>query len=124
MVPVTWMLANPRWSRSGVAPAGTRRKTGGYRWRSRRVVPEKPASRAFRHGPVSREPRGFRSAGRLRQRYPSVWLIPLAPDDQHLVGGGLEGEAQAEQAVEGGGGRAAPGEPAHELVEVGLQVLL
>src|SRR3954454_6254094 len=28
------------------------------------------------------------------------WLIPLTPGDQHLVGGGLEGEADAEQAVE------------------------
>src|SRR3954451_22102076 len=46
-----------------------------------------------------------------------LWLIPLAPDDQHLVGGGLEGEAEAEQAVEGGGGRAPAVEPEHELVE-------
>src|SRR4051812_49645496 len=45
------------------------------------------------------------------------WLIPLAPGDQHPVGGGLEGEAQAEQAVEGGGGRAPAVEPEHELVE-------
>ena len=30
------------------------------------------------------------------------WLMPLAPADQHLVGGGLEGEAQAEEPVERG----------------------
>jgi len=35
MVSVMKMLANPRWSRPRVAPAGVRRKTGGYRWRSR-----------------------------------------------------------------------------------------
>src|SRR3954452_3492771 len=53
-----------------------------------------------------------------------VWLIPLAPDDQHLVGGGLEGEAEAEEPVEGSGWVAPAVEPEHELVEVGLQVLL
>src|SRR3954470_303843 len=50
------------------------------------------------------------------------WLIPLVPAHPHLVGGGLEGEAQAEQTVEGGGGRAPAVEPEHELVEVGLEV--
>src|SRR3954449_8189132 len=53
---------------------------------------------------------------------PSRWLIPLAPADQHLVGGGLEGEAQAEQALEGGGRVVSAVEPEHELVEVGLEV--
>src|SRR4051794_7605234 len=52
------------------------------------------------------------------------WLIPLAPADQHPVGGGLEGEAQAEETVEGGGGCAAAVEPEHELVQVGLEVPL
>src|SRR3954447_25158175 len=51
-----------------------------------------------------------------------VWLIPLAPDDQHLVGGGLEGEAEAEQSVERGVRGAPAVEPEHELVEVGLEV--
>src|SRR4051794_4762380 len=50
---------------------------------------------------------------------PVKWLIPLAPAGQHLVGGGLEGEAEAEQAVERGGGVAPAVEPEHELVEVG-----
>src|SRR3954462_237081 len=30
--------------------------------------------------------------------YPAGPLLPLAPSDQHPVGGGLEGEAEAEQA--------------------------
>src|SRR3954467_8776175 len=47
------------------------------------------------------------------------WLIPLAPADQHLVGGGLEGEAEAEQALEGGGGVVPALEPEDELVEGG-----
>src|SRR5215204_7422027 len=51
-------------------------------------------------------------------------LIPLAPADQHLVGGGLEGSGEAEQALEGGGWRAPSVEAKDELVEVGLQVLL
>src|SRR3954453_14655108 len=51
------------------------------------------------------------------------WLIPLAPADQDVVGGGLEGEAEAEQALEGGGGRPAATEAEDELVEVRLQVL-
>src|SRR4051812_5173439 len=50
-------------------------------------------------------------------------LLPLAPADQHLVGGGLEGEAEAEQALEGGGGVAPAVEPEGELVQVGLEVL-
>ena len=41
---------------------------------------------------------------RFRLLVSAEWLIPLVPADQHLVGGGLEGEAQAEQTVEGGGG--------------------
>src|SRR6476620_10436454 len=59
--------------------------------------PRKPASHAFRHGPVSRERPGFRSAGRLRQRYPPEWLIPLAPVALSVVperaGGGWDGRA-------------------------------
>src|SRR4051812_26607784 len=51
------------------------------------------------------------------------WLIPLAPADQDVVGGGLEGEAEAEQALEGGGGRPAAIEAEDELVEIRLQVL-
>src|SRR4051812_31144237 len=53
-----------------------------------------------------------------------LWLIPLAPADQHLVGGGLEREAEAEQALEGGVRGAPAVEPEHELVQVGLEVLL
>src|SRR3954470_23101236 len=53
----------------------------------------------------------------------SQWLMPLAPADQHLVGGGLEGEAQAEEPVERGVRGAPAVEPEHELVEVDLQVL-
>src|SRR5919202_1319475 len=53
-----------------------------------------------------------------------VWLIPLGPGNQHLVGGGLEGEAETEQALEGGGGVVPAVEPEDELVEVGLEVLL
>src|SRR4051812_31179836 len=49
-------------------------------------------------------------------------LIPLAPADQHLVGGGLEGEAEPEETVEGGDGIVPAVEPEHELVEVGLEV--
>src|SRR5947208_10870816 len=44
-------------------------------------------------------------------------LLPLAPADQHPVGGGLEGEAEAEQALEGGGGVAPAVEPEDDLVE-------
>src|SRR3954468_23196384 len=51
------------------------------------------------------------------------WLIPLAPADQDVVGGGLEGEAEAEQALEGGGGRPAAIGAEDELVEIRLQVL-
>src|SRR3954470_24029797 len=64
---------------------------------------------------------------RLRSASPHKfpgWLIPLAPADQHLVGGGLEGEAEAEQTLEGGVRGAAAVEPEHELVQVGLEVLL
>jgi uncharacterized delta-60 repeat protein len=53
----------------------------------------------------------------------AVRLIPLAPADQHLVGGRLQGEAEAEEAGEGGGRGAAAVEAEHELVEVALQVL-
>jgi hypothetical protein len=49
-------------------------------------------------------------------------LIPLAPADQHLVGGGFEGEAEAEETVEGGVRGAAAVEAEDELVEVGLEV--
>ena len=52
------------------------------------------------------------------------WLIPLTPGDQHLVGGGLEGEAEPEEPVEGGVRGAPAVEPEHELVQVGLEVLL
>src|SRR3954454_12276443 len=52
------------------------------------------------------------------------WLIPLAPADQHLVGGGLEGEAEPEKPVEGGVRGAPAVEPEDELVQVGLEVLL
>src|SRR3954447_17124779 len=42
----------------------------------------------------------FAQAARPRfVRELAEWLISLAPADQHLVGGGLEGEAQAEQSV-------------------------
>src|SRR5690348_5882105 len=51
------------------------------------------------------------------------WLIPLAPADQHLVGSGLEGGAEPEQAVESGVGCTAAIEAEHETVEVGLEVL-
>src|SRR5215212_3028804 len=51
-------------------------------------------------------------------------LIPLAPADQHLVGGGLEGSGEAEQALEGGGWRTPSIEAEDELVEVGLEMLL
>src|SRR4051794_29303149 len=43
------------------------------------------------------------------------WLMPLAPADQHPVGGGLEGEAQAEEPVERGVRGAPAVEPEHEL---------
>src|SRR3954463_7003212 len=33
---------------------------------------------------------------------PAEWAIPLAPADQHLAGGRLEGEAEPEKPVEGG----------------------
>src|SRR4051794_14491875 len=46
-------------------------------------------------------------------------LIRLVPADQHLVGGGLEGEAEAEQALEGGGGVVPAIEAEDELVQVG-----
>ncbi len=38
--------------------------------------PGEPAPGAFRYGPISREPSGFRPVGRLRQRYPLLrsWL--------------------------------------------------
>ena len=49
------------------------------------------------------------------------WLLPLAPADQDLVRGGLESDGEAEQALEGGGRRAAAIEAEHELVEVGLE---
>src|SRR3954451_3297769 len=66
----------------------------------------------------------FAEHRRAAKRRPSgesrVWLIPLAPADQHLVGGRLEGEAETEQAVEGGVRGAPAVEPEHELVEVGL----
>src|SRR5215211_1477715 len=45
------------------------------------------------------------------------WLISLAPADQHLVGDGLEGEAQPEQAAERGVRGAPPVEAGDELVE-------
>src|SRR5215218_7812030 len=51
-------------------------------------------------------------------------LIPLAPADQHLVGGGLESSGEAEQALERGGWCTPSIEAEDELVEVGLQVLL
>src|SRR3954454_18361648 len=49
-------------------------------------------------------------------------LLPLAPADQHLVRGGLESDGEPEEALEGGGGRAASIEAKHELVEVALEV--
>src|SRR3954447_23635487 len=52
-----------------------------------------------------------------------IWLIPLAPADQDLVRGGLESDGEAEETLEGGGGRAPAIEAEHELVEVGLEVL-
>src|SRR3954454_5745980 len=58
----------------------------------------------------------FSLISRARAQITPVWLIPLAPADQHLVGGGLEGEAEAEQALEGGGGVVPAVEPEHELV--------
>src|SRR5215212_8500407 len=51
-------------------------------------------------------------------------LIPLALADQHLVGGGLEGSGEAEQALEGGGWRTPSIETEDELVKVGLKMLL
>src|SRR5689334_22118476 len=54
----------------------------------------------------------------------TYWLIPLAPADQHLVGGRLEGETEAEEAVEGCVRGAPAVEPEHELVQAGLEVLL
>src|SRR5690242_10664360 len=51
-------------------------------------------------------------------------LLPLTPVDQHLVRGGLESDGEAQEALEGGGGRAPAVEPEHELVEVGLEVPL
>ena len=51
-----------------------------------------------------------------------LWLIPLTPADQHLVGGGFEGEAEAEETLERPGGVAPTVEAEHELVEVGLEV--
>src|SRR5215204_4296178 len=56
--------------------------------------------------------------------YFSKPLLPLTPADQHLVGGRLEADGEAEETLEGGGRRAAAIEAEHELVEVGLQVLL
>src|SRR3954447_4903535 len=73
------------------------------------------------HDPAYAGGGGNRSDGTLlvwRQ-----WLIPLAPADQDVVGGGLEGEAESEQALEGGGGVVPAVEPEHELVEVTLEVL-
>jgi hypothetical protein len=64
------------------------------------------------------------SASRKALMVSGVWLIPLAPADQHLVGGGLEGEAEPEEPVEGGVRGAPAVEPEHELVQVGLEVLL
>ena len=52
-----------------------------------------------------------------------VPLIPLTPADQHLVGGWLVGECEAEQALEGGSRRVAAVEAKGELVEVGLEML-
>src|SRR3954451_24094512 len=60
----------------------------------------------------------FCQARRLCSTISSGRLIPLAPADQHLVGGGLEGEAEPEETVEGRGGIVAAVEPEHELVEV------
>src|SRR4051794_11131233 len=68
-------------------------------------------------------PVGIRDIGVEDWFYSRKWLIPLAPADQDVVGGGLEGEAEAEQALEGGGGRPAAIEAEDELVEVRLQVL-
>src|SRR4051794_15668447 len=59
----------------------------------------------------------------LAGRISTEWLIPLAPADQDVVGGGLEGETEAEQTLEGGGGRPAAIEAEDELVEIRLQVL-
>ena len=63
-----------------------------------------------------------RSVTNSSGRYKLQWLIPLAPADQHLVGGGLEGEAEAEETLERPGGVAPTVEAEHELVEVGLEV--
>src|SRR3954465_4938456 len=49
-------------------------------------------------------------------------LVPLAPADQHLVRGGLESDDEAQETLEGGGGRVASIEAERELVEVGLEV--
>jgi hypothetical protein len=46
----------------------------------------------------------------------------LIPADQHLVGGRLEADGEAEETLEGGGRCVAPVEAEDELVEVGLQV--
>src|SRR5689334_18947255 len=59
---------------------------------------------------ADQRPRAAHGAVALTVRCRGRWynsiepLLPLAPADQHLVGGGLEGEAEAEQALEGGGG--------------------
>src|SRR3954469_10565781 len=63
-----------------------------------------------------------RNGGDDGEEFPE-WLMPLAPADQHLVGGGLEGEAQAEEPVERGVRGAPAVDPEHELVELRLQVL-
>jgi hypothetical protein len=49
--------------------------------------------------------------------------LSLAPADQHLVGGGFEGETEAEQAAERGVRGPTAVEAEDELVEVGLEVL-
>lgn len=43
--------------------------------------------------------------------------------DQHLVGCGIDGDADGENGPEGGVSSAASVESEHELVEIGLQVL-
>ena len=49
------------------------------------------------------QPSVYRQRPALKEPFKWLkWLIPLVPVDQHLVGGGLEGEAQAEEPVERG----------------------
>lgn len=70
----------------------------------------------LRHARVLQSPEGFCFID-----YPDC-LSPSFRRDQHVVGGRLDGDGDAEQGFEGGMGRSAPVEAEDELVKVGLEM--